>query len=136
MSKRVKQKTDLATILFDFQKRIFHNRPSLEKMVDEIRMMHFKIRPVQGDISLLNLLDVSLIETLWNLGKLDEFYRGNSRRFTKKDKEMFFRFFENLHSKFQKDLSRVKLVASDPINLPPVIEMEIYREELGKRKIN
>ena len=43
-------------------------------MFEEVRMMKFKIKPIQGDVSAFNLKNERFIESLWSLGKLDEFF--------------------------------------------------------------
>ena len=43
-------------------------------MYEEIRMMKFRIRPLQGNVLSVNLNNEKFIEVLWSMGKLDEFY--------------------------------------------------------------
>lgn len=101
-------------------------------MMDEIRMMHFKIRPVQGDVSLLNLREEKLIETLWNLGKLDEFYQKHNDNLTPNQKGVFFNFFDELYHKFQNRLNKLNL-RSRVQEIPSTIEMEIFKDDTFKR---
>lgn len=112
-------------------------KPPVNVMYDEIRMMRFKIRPLQGDITLLNLKNERLIETLWQLGKLDDFFQREFKRLSNPQQEIFFNFFEELHSKLQHDLNYVSLRAgrvSPPI--PSVFEMEITKERKETKKFN
>ena len=126
---------DLLRTLADFQKNVLENKPSMEAMVDEVRMMRFKIRPLQGDISLLNLKDAKLIEILWNLGKLDEFFRSQHDQLSRGQREVFFQFFDGLYEKFQTQLNRINLKSTSE-NISPTVEMEIFKEEVRKRKLN
>lgn len=129
-----KKSVDLLLILADFQKNILGSRPTIETMKDEVRMMHFKIRPVQGDVSLLNFGEHKLIETLWNLGKLDEFYQKHNDRLTPLQKSVFFKFFDELYHKFQNQLNRLNLRASSQhTEIPSTIEMEIFKDDSSKR---
>jgi len=102
-------------------------------MYDEVQMMHFKIRPLQGDVSLLNLSDTNLIEALWNLGKLDEFFRTQKDQLTQKQKQIFFQFLENLYDQFQDKLSNVRLKPIEEMQVSSSVEMEIFKEESQKK---
>lgn len=128
-----KETVDLLLILADFQKNILERTPSIETMMDEVRMMHFKIRPLQGDVSLLNLKEDKLIETLWNLGKLDEFYQKHNSRLTNKQKNTFFIFFDEVYRKFQNQLNRLNLRSAPQTDMPSPIEMEIFKDDTFKR---
>lgn len=128
-----KEAVDLLLILADFQKNILGSKPSIEAMVDEVRMMHFKIRPLQGDVSLLNLREDKLIETLWNLGKLDEFYQKHNSRLTSSQKSIFFNFFEEIYGKFQTQLNKLNLRSTVETDVPSTIEMEIFKDDTFKR---
>lgn len=128
-----KETVDLLLVLADFQKNILERKPSLETMMDEVHMMHFKIRPLQGDVSLLNLKEDKLIETLWNLGKLDEFYQKHNSRLTNKQKDTFFIFFDEVYRKFQNQLNRLNLRSTPQTDMPSPIEMEIFKDDTFKR---
>lgn len=128
-----KKNVDVLHVLAEFQKNILGKKPSLDKMYDEVQMMHFKIRPLQGDVSLLNLADINLIEALWNLGKLDEFFRSQKDKLTQKQKQIFFQFLENLYEQFQDKLSNVKLRPIEEMQTPSSVEMEIFKEETQKK---
>lgn len=128
-----KETVDLLLILADFQRNTLESKPSIEAMVDEVRMMHFKIRPLQGDVSLLDLREDKLIETLWNLGKLDEFYQKHNNRLTSGQKSIFFNFFEEIYGKFQNQLNKLNLRSTVEKDVPSTIEMEIFKDDTFKR---
>lgn len=130
------KKEDVLTILREYQKTIFTNKPSVEKMMDEIRMMNFRVRPINGDISAINGMDIKLIEMIWNLGKLDELYRGKERLLNQKDRKLFVKFFQSIHERFQKELGYLKLVRTEDEDNSTILEMEVFREIPRKRKIN
>ncbi len=133
---RKKKDVDVLHVLAEFQKNILEKKPSAEIMYDEVQMMHFKIRPVQGDVSLLNLSDINLIEALWNLGKLDEFFRTQKDQLTQKQKQIFFQFMENMYEQFQDKLSNVRLKPIEEIETNSSVEMEIFKEETIRTKVN
>ncbi len=128
-----KNKIDVLGIIAAFQKDVLDKKPTMDKMTDDVRMMKFKIRPLQGDISLLNLNDTMLIEMLWNLGKLEEFYRNQNKKLTLNQKEIFFRFFDNMYGKFQDQLNKINLRTKTG-RISSTIEMEIFKEESSYKK--
>ena len=125
----------IINLLRDFQTSL-DNRPDMDTMYKEVSMMNFKIRPVQGDIALLDLKNSQLVELLWKLGRLDEFYQQEYGRLNFKQREVFGRFFDNLHGQFQKQLSRLNLKTEQVTGGTPVFEMEIFREKTEGKKIN
>lgn len=135
MKKR--SRTDLLQVIADFQKKIIENKPSVEAMYEEVRMMHFKIRPLQGDLSQLNLKEEKFIEILWSLGKLDEFFQRQYKKLNSRNqKEVFFKFFDNLYEKLQTQLNKLDLKAAKELNLSATIEMEIFKEKNFRKKAN
>ena len=119
-----------------FQKNL-EVRPSLETMYEEVRMMRFKIKPIQGDVGLLNLNNQQLIEVLWQLGKLEEFFQKQFNKLTPAQKEVFFNFFSEMHNKFQNKLNQLNLKSGK--NLPTTasfFEMEIIKERQETKKPN
>ena len=127
---------DVLGLFLEFQKNIVEQKPTTDKMYEELQMMRFKIKPVQGDLSVLNFKDNQLIEVLWNLGKLDEFFQQKYRRLPYSKKKMFFQMFENLHKTYQDKLNALSIHAKEQVNLTSTVEMEIYKEELRGKKVN
>jgi hypothetical protein len=137
MRKKSIAKKDILHVIADFQQAISTNRLSIQQMYDEVRMMHFKIRPVNGDISHIDLKDKVFLEALWSLGKLDEFFKREGKKYNKREREIFFTYFDSLHDKFAKSLQKVRLEPVEEIEeTSPFIEMEIFREEVRKKNIN
>lgn len=130
-------KKDILNVIADFQKAISDNTLSVQQMYDEVRMMHFKIRPLQGDISHIDLKDKVFLEALWSLGKLDEFFKREGSKYNKREREIFFKYFDSLHTRFARSLHKVRLEPSEDIeDQSPFIEMEIFREDIRKKQIN
>jgi len=130
------KKEDVISLLSYYQKTVIANKPSLEIMLDEIKMMNFKIRPLSGDFSVINGMDSKLIEMIWNLGKLDQLYREKKKLLKSKDRELFMKFFESLHEKFQKDLGSMKFKNVDRSESSNILEMEVFREAPRRRMVN
>lgn len=131
-----KNSINLANEIYNFQRQILHQKPPLKKMYEEIRMMKFKIRPLQGDISELNFLNKEFIEILWNLGKLDEFFHRERKKLNEKQKEVFLNFFDHLYDKFQSQLNKIELRGEKEDKKSEIIEMEIYKEDPLQKKSN
>jgi hypothetical protein len=130
-------KKDILNVIADFQTVISNNRLSVQQMYDEVRMMHFKIRPLHGDISHIDLKDKVFLEALWSLGKLDEFFKREGSKYNKREREIFFKYFDSLHTRFARSLQKVRLEPSEDTEDPsPFIEMEIFREDIRKKKVN
>jgi len=134
----IKKKLDVLEDIVRFQKSLIKNRPSQEIMYEQVRMMRYKIRPLQGDISALDFKNEKFIEILWNLGKLDEFFNKKKSLLDKKQKEILYGFLENIYAKLQHQLNHLDLKLDEVENneASSIIEMEILREFGKKRKLN
>ena len=122
--------------IFSNLKKALGSKPPIEEMYDDIRMMRFKIKPISGDVSLLQLKNSRLIETLWSLGKLDEVFQREYKKLSEDQKEVFFRLFDNLHQQFQDQLNKVNINPEVKSNLPQILEMEIFKDISTKKKVN
>lgn len=122
--------------IFSKLKKALGTKPSHEKMYEEIRMMRFKIRPISGDISLLQLKNHQLIETLWGLGKLDELFQKEYDKLGNNQKEIFFRLFDNLYSQYQDQLNKININKEIKPRLSQVFEMEIFKDITARKKVN
>lgn len=119
---------DIIEIMTHFQKKILNEKPSVDKMFDEIRMMKFKIRPINGDISLLDLKNNHFIEILWSLGKLDEFFQFQYKKISVRKRSLFIKLFDELHDKFQEELNNLNLKPERLSTTASAFEMEIFKE--------
>ncbi len=126
-----KNQIDVLKIFDSFQKMVQKKR-TYQEMIDEVRMMKFKIRPMQGDILLFNLKDERLIEVLWGLGKLDQLFHNTYHKLSSRDKGVFFRIFDGMYQRLQTELSKINLRKDRLSQTPPVVEMEIFKEQQKK----
>lgn len=127
---------DVFKLFVDFQKKIAEEKPTEQIMYAELQMMNFRVRPLQGDVSILNLKDRELLAVLWQLGKLDEFFQTQYTQLSLPQRKTFFHLFDNLHQKYQEQLNTLNLKSSQEMNITSTIEMEIYKEEPTLRKIH
>jgi len=134
MKKRNQQ--DALQLLEIFQKSVLQNKPPLIEMISEIRMMKFKIKPIQGDFSRVNFNDHELINILWSLGKMDEFFQSQFPTLKVGQRNTFFNYFDSLQRKFQDDLNKLNLREGHSTIKPSVLEMEIFKERSRGKKTN
>ncbi len=127
-----KNNKDVVTIFHQLKKALAA-KPTTKKMFDEVRMMKFKIRPISGDVSLLALNNIHLIETLWSLGKLDETFQRELRKLSNDQKEIFFRMFDELYQQFQNQLNKITIRQEVKSSIPKLLEMEIFKDLSSKR---
>jgi len=130
-----KETKDVMEVLSSLRDIISHKPPTL-KMYEEIQMMKFKIRPLQGDVLSINLNNERFLETLWSLGKLDEFFQREYMKMSKKDQEIFLRYFDSLYKNLQQELNKVRLYNKKNPPKTSILEMEIFKEKLLKKKVN
>jgi hypothetical protein len=129
---RKKSNTDVIEMISRFQRTILENKPSKDIMYDEVRMMKFKIKPVLGDISILNLSNNNFIEILWSLGKIDEFFQKQVDNLNADQRDIFYKLLDEIYEKYQDDLNTIDLKKQDTAPSSPGFEMEIYKEKTPK----
>ena len=133
---RKKTTKDIISLFGNIQKEI-SSKPDVNQMYKDVQMMKFKIKPIQGDLMAFNLKNENFIESLWSLGKLDEFFFKEVPFLSKKEKEIFVKIFDSLYFKYQQQLNQSNLqqrkVTLTKIGL---LEMEIYKERKLKKKVN
>lgn len=129
----MKNKTDhdVVQMIHDFQKNVLDQQPSYEEMASEVRMMRFRVRPVEGDILKLNFENTDFVGILWSLGKLDEFFQYVVPSLSQKEKEVFYQLFDRLYQNYQNQLSHINLrsPSTDEERASHRYELEIFREK-------
>jgi hypothetical protein len=128
-----KADADVVGLFHSFQRDVLDNKPSFSQMYDDVRMMQFKVRPVNGDVSELNFDNDSFIEALWSLGKLDQFFHAHVTILSKEEKKVFYKLFDSLYQQYQGVLNGVNL-RPDQFDRPETrpetgFEVEIFREK-------
>ncbi len=118
-------------LLLDFQKTL-NQTPSYEKMIEEIKMMKFKVRPIQGSLSDVDFKNKQFVEILWKLGKLDSFFQEKILSLKGKEKEFFLNFFESVYLKYQEDLNKIKLSKTKFKKTDNLLAVEIFKEVSDK----
>ena len=129
-------KSDVLALLELFQQNVLLNKPPIKEMLTEIQMMRFKVKPRQGDLANVDFTNHGLIEILWSLGKLDEFFQQQCLKLNNRDQEALFTYFESIHKKLQDDLNRLNLKHETGGARLANLEIEIFKERTKKRKVN
>lgn len=115
-----------------------YSKPSKEKMVEDLKMMNFKIRSLFGDISVLteSRNRAGFLETLWKIGKLEETVAEGISKLDKEEKKIFFNLIENLKDKVQKKICLQFNRPSFENKETDVLELEILKERKRKNNLN
>lgn len=125
-------KTDLYEKIKLFQQRTITNTPTIEEMLSEVRMMNFKVRPVYGNISKLNLSNKEFINALWSLGKLDEFFKDEFPSVEDEDRDIFFKLVDDIRVSLQQKLNRAYNEEETTKSEKLFFELEIYKESVSQ----
>lgn len=137
--KKKEQPHDMVKLFKSFKTTVLDKRPTYEQMVQDVRMMKFKVRPINGDFSYLNFSNPHFVETLWKLGKMDDFIEKNVMKIDKKQERAFFNYFDGLYRHLQDSLNNIHLSELTPDrtrNKRNVVEMEIFKERGGRGRAN
>lgn len=121
-------------------KNILNKKPPLEKMKEEVRLMGFHIRPLDGSPAIINKVkNDKFIEVLWTLGKIDILMEKNFHRLTLEQKKLILQLIEKFKNELDLTLS-VEEVPSfkkyDDENTSPYLMLEIFRKGHLKKNIN
>lgn len=128
---RRKNSTDVLEMISRFQETVLKHKPPADQMYQDVRMMKFKVRPLQGDIAMVDLDDKDFIEILWSLGKLDEFYQGNVKKISRSQQDTFFKIVDEMYFRFQEDLNTIDLKREQFSEASSSgFEMEIFKDNI------
>jgi len=129
---------DMMHLFKSFKKDVLDKKPTHEQMMREVYMMKFKIRPLQGDVSKLNFSNATFVETIWQLGKMDDFIEKHLRKLDKKQEFAFFHYFEGMYKQLQDTLNNLHFSGQkgDMFVKRDFIEMEIFKERENKKRSN
>lgn len=124
------KKLDIIDMFRMFQQTVLENKPSFSQMYNDVRMMKFKIRPLYGDLSTLNFSNIEFVETLWRLGKLDDFFQNQIKNISEKEKNMFHRLFNEMYQSYYNKLNSIDMKSEDIQKTG--FELEIFRDHTEK----
>ena len=137
--KRKQRTRDMMTIFQDFKSSVLDKKPSLEQMIADVRMMQFRIRPLQGDIGQINFAHTGFVEALWKLGKMDDFIEQYMGKIDKKQEQTFFNYFDSMYYRLQDELNALNLTGQKIVpssQRKSHIEMEIFKTRTRTKRMN
>lgn len=126
-----KNNNKIFAIINDF-KKILIEKPPLTKMKEELRMMRFKIHPINGDINGFDFNNQKLIEVLWSFGKLDDLYEKKYKKLSPFEKKLFIKTLTQIVWQLEEQLKQIKLVSNEFSPLSSFLEIEVYKEKPKK----
>lgn len=141
MNKTKKQENNRALELIKkITWEIKNARPSKEKMLEEIKMMNFKIRPIVGDVFEIAKRKEIFLESLWKIGKIEQIISGIMNKLTEEERDMFLQFMERLQSQMEEKLTSFLSNPSQSFDEKKeitILELEIFKEKnINKRRLN
>ncbi len=112
-------------------------KPSPDEMMKEIKMMNFKIRPIDGDIFSLTTKNVRFIESLWRIGRIEKIVIKAQDRLSTDEKELFFDYLDELELQMQDKYGKLlDNLTPDEQKKLKLITLEIFKEVKFKKDIN
>ncbi|MCS7093481.1 MAG: hypothetical protein NZL96_03630 [Patescibacteria group bacterium] len=126
------KKTDFSLIddLLSLQKKL-KKKPSYEEMFDQLKMMNLTLKPINGQLADLDFLDKNLIEMIWGIGKLEEFFYSKINQLkSEKEREKFVNLFTQIYnSYYQNHSSQISFTKEKESQEDSAtwLEIEIYK---------
>lgn len=106
-----------------------------EKMIEELKMMNLKIKPVIGDLFQAVKKQGIFLESLWKISKIDEILSFYLDRLSKREKEILFQYLENFKHRVESINSEIShKPSSEDIT---VLEVQLFKKSsLNKKSLN
>lgn len=138
MNRKKTKKGDPFTFVMLSLKEILEKKPPLAKMKEEVDLMGFSIRPIEGDPQIIkNIDDRQFIETLWTIGKIDLLLEKKFHRLTEAQKKIVLDTLTQLQEKLiLKAKIKPELANQSDQEAPSHLMLEIFRKQLVKKNIN
>lgn len=130
MKQNQESKETLESLTQDL-KKIIEAKPERPQIVKEIGAMKLRVKSVLGEIDFNDLNNDKLLETLWRLGKLDEFFNTRVKKADPKDQLILMNLGFQIKKKLENELSQLEIKSRSIF--PRLIEMEVFRE-IPKKK--
>lgn len=108
-----------------------------EQMIEEIKMMKFKIRPISGDVFYLIAHDMGFLESIWRLGKIEEIVSQSFKRLDARQKDILSKYLDDLEWRAQqKIISSIENLPYIDQNKVRLIQLEVFKDKLSRRVRN
>lgn len=117
------------------QNEVENAKPSHKQMLEDVKMMRFKIRPVFGDIAILAKKDIGFLEALWKIGKMEEIINHEIIKLNTVEKEIFFHYWQNKHQLTNKASFNLSNKPIDDKQHAAVLEIEVVKTDAVRKNI-
>lgn len=74
-------------------------KPSREQIVQDLKMMSFKVRPITGDIFTLKREEEGLLKMLWRVGKIEEILENTMPNLHEREQELVLKYLNHMEMK-------------------------------------
>ncbi len=132
--KQNQRKIDVLELITRFRKSVLERRYPFDEVLKEVQLMGYKIKPLMGNVSTLNFKNKRFIETLWYLGKTEEFFHRTFPKLNKEDKKVFIKILDEIRKDLERKLNKIELKPKISINKDFIVEMQIYRNISSDKK--
>ncbi len=106
---------------------------SLDVMIQDIRMMGFKIRPLIGDISLIVTMHEEVVRSLWKIGKIDEIISDAMYELEEDDQDRLIDYLTKMEREAENRI-RDSLIRKKTVSKKQLLKVEVFKD-LGTESI-
>jgi hypothetical protein len=112
--------------------------PSQKEMLNDIKMMNFKIHPVSGDIFSITKKEIGFIESLWKLGKIEEMMTDKIELLDDEEKDVLYSYLDEMQIKTQNNIAdNIQRLSKKDQRQLKILEFEIFKDRfVDKSKLN
>lgn len=115
-------------------KEILNKDYPLKKKYQEVQLMGFKIHPLFGNIELLKDKEKEFIDSLWQIGKIEEIIAKNYKEISIEELNIILQMIDFLKNNNPFIIKEQKLTDKSGKENKLDLEMEIY-QDLNKKKV-
>jgi hypothetical protein len=132
MGKVTDKKINALDLIARITRDIERDKPTKEVMMEDIKMMNFKVKPVSGDIFSLTKKDIGFVESLWKLGKVEEMVADKLDNLEENEKDIFFNYLDDLQVRTQQEIAvAISQLSKKEQKKMEFLELEIFKEKIG-----
>lgn len=111
-------------------------KPTAKEMLEDLRVMQFKVKPLYGDITSLTKIYSHFIESVWNMTKIDEIVNRYMDDLDDYGQDQVLNFLDDMESRQVGQMKQmVGHLSEEEIGSLDSLRLEIYRSPKGKKKI-
>lgn len=115
-------------------RQIQQAQPTREEMLEDIKLMKFKIKPLSGDINNINGVDNSFIESLWRIGRIDLILKTHFNKLSDEEKASVVQFLKHLEEKTEDGVRHdIDALSPQQKKQAQILKLAIFRDELKEQ---